>query len=255
MAFGTILATKPRHGFAEIHDPVVRRRAGADEIDNREFGVFLKQHGNCACALSWLTAGTARVFGDVSANDDRLAAGAIKCQMTNRTLHAVYAAEAGMLEFRHLAAARYWRSAACLQCPVHHALNDDRAGRVVGAGFGAQAQELHSARVDVVLVNQANDGCRGHGVDTVIRTAYAKTAPHYLTNLGPLVARPVAPILQPHLIRWDIGGEAADSDGFCLWVLVHRRDMSSPGILEVPGVALNYLLHGADERTFNLTRR
>ena len=60
-------------------------------------------------------------------------------------------------------------------------------------------------RVDIVLFDQPQDRCGGHRINTLIGPTHAKTAPNDLTYLGPLVARPVTPIVEPHPKRRHVG--------------------------------------------------
>ncbi len=132
--------------------------------------------------------------------------------MADRALHAIDAAKAGVLELGDLAAASDGRFAARFQGPVDHAFDDDRAGRVIGARFGAQPEELDARRVDVVLLDQPHDRGRGHRVNALVGPAHAETAPDDLANLGPLVVGPVTPVLEPDSIGRNIRSKAADAD-------------------------------------------
>ena len=108
--------------------------------------------------------------------------------MAYRALHAVNTAKAGVLEFGHFATAGNRRFAARLEGLVDHALDDDGAGRIVSAGFCAQAEEFHPRGIDIVLIDQANDGRGCHRVDALVRAPHAETAPYNLAHLGPVFA-------------------------------------------------------------------
>ncbi len=214
MRLGTILATEPDHRLAEIHDPVIGRRARTDEVNDSQRGVFFEQHRDRAGALRRLATGAARILGNIGTDDDRLAAGTVQRKMANCTLHAVNTAQASMLEFRNFTAARNRRHAPRLERLVDHALDDNGAGRIVGARLGAETQELDARRIDVVLVDQAHDGGGRHRVNAVIGPAYPETAADDFADLGPVIAGPLAPVLEPHAIRRHVGSEAGDPDGF-----------------------------------------
>ncbi len=128
--------------------------------------------------------------------------------MPDSPLHAVNAAQAGVLELGNLAAARNRRYATGFERRVDHALYDDRAGGVVGTGFGAQAQELDSRGVDIVLVDKTHDGRRRHCIDAVVGPAHAEAAADDFPHLGPVTAGPLAPVLEPDAIGRHVGGEA-----------------------------------------------
>ena len=205
---GTVLPAEAHHRLAEIHDAIVRGGTGADEVDDGKFRILLQQHRHGARALRGFTTRAARILRDVRTYDDGLAAGAVEGEVPYGAFHAVNAAQAGMLEFGHFAASRDRRHAARLQCLVHHSLYDDCAGGIVGAGLGAEAQELDPRGVDVVLLDQAHDGRCRHRVDAVIRPANAETASHDFAHLRPMAAGPLAPVLEPDPIGRHVGGEA-----------------------------------------------
>src|SRR5690606_5812688 len=119
---------------------------------------------------------------------------------------AVNAAETCVFEFGHLAAAGDGRFSLRLQGTVHHALHDDRPGGVVGTGLGAEPQEFTAQRVDVVLLYEPHYRRRRQRIDAVVRTAYAKAAPDDLADFRPVVARPFAPVVEPHAIGRHISG-------------------------------------------------
>ncbi len=126
--------------------------------------------------------------------------------MTQRPFHAVYAAETGVLELGHFAAAGDRRLALSHEGLVHHSLDDDRPGGVVRARFGAEPQELHAHRIDIVLVDQADDGGRRQGIDAVVRPPYAEAASDYLAYFRPVITGPFAPIVEPHPKRGHVSG-------------------------------------------------
>jgi hypothetical protein len=215
MSFRAVLAAETQHGLAEVHDAIVGGRAGADQVDDGELRVLFEEHGDGARALRRFTRAAARVLGDIGADDDRLATGAVEREVADGAFHAVHAAEAGMLELGNFAAARDRLHAARDQGLVDHALDDNGARRIVGARLGAQAQEFHTCRIDVVLVDQAHDGIGRHCVHAVLRATHAEAATDNITDLRPLVSGPVAPIFQPYPVRRDVAGEAAYSYGSC----------------------------------------
>ena len=163
--------------------------------------------------------------------------------MTDRTLHSVDATETGVLELRNLAASRDRRFAARDERLVDHAFDDDRPRRVIGAGLGSQPEELHAGRVDVVLFDETNDGGRRHCVNAVMRSPDTKTAPDNLADLGPLVVGPATPVFQPHTVRRDVSGEAADSNRLICCDLIHGCRLVSPAILVRRALSLNHLLN------------
>src|SRR5210317_183994 len=163
--------------------------------------------------------------------------------MANSAFHAVHAAETGVLELGNFATARNGWFAAGDQRSVDHTFNNDRTSRVIRARFSAKPEELDAGRVDVVLIDQADDRICSHRIYAVIGAAYAETAPHNLANLRPLVIRPVTPILQPYAVWWDIGGEAANSDGFSGFMVGHDGFRFSPAILVAQALSLNTLFH------------
>ena len=152
--------------------------------------------------------GVVRIGNELIDGGELRATGTVERQVANGAFHAVHAAEAGVLEFRNLAAPRYRRHPASLERTVDHAFDDDRAGRVIGARFGAQTEEFDARRVDVVLLDEPHDRGGGHRVYALVRSPDTETAPDDFANLGPLVVSPVAPILEPHTVRWHVGGEA-----------------------------------------------
>ncbi len=206
--FGPVLAAETHHRFTEVHDAIVGCGAGSDEVHDRELGVLFQQHRHGACALGGLAARAPRIFRDVGADHDRLAARAVQRQVPDGPFHAIDATEAGVLELGDFAAARDRRHAARFEGLVDHALDDDRAGRIVGARFGAETQELDARGIDVVLVDQAHDGRCRHRVDAVVGSAHAETAPDDFLHLGPVTAGPLAPVLEPDAIGRHIGGKA-----------------------------------------------
>ena len=128
VCFRAILAAEARHRLAEIHDAVIRSGPRSNQIDDRQLRIFFEQHRDGTGALGWLTRAAASVLGDIGTNDNGLATGAVEGKMTNRALHAVHAAEAGVFEFGNFAAAANRRLAAGDQRFVDHAFDDDRTG-------------------------------------------------------------------------------------------------------------------------------
>ena len=205
MTFTPVLSTEAQHRFAKIHDAIVGGRSGANQVDFSKFGIFLKQHCNCAGTLGRFAAAAASVFRDVSANNNRLATGTIQGQVAQRTLHAIHTAEASMLEFRHFAASGYRCLSLGHQGAIDHAFDNNRAGRIIRTGFRSEAKKFDPRRINVVLVNKAhNGGCR-HRINALVRTPQPKTAPNNFACFRPLIARPLAPILEPYPKRWYVG--------------------------------------------------
>ena len=154
-------------------------------------GIFLQQHRDRACTLGGLPAGATRIFGDIRANNDCLAAGTVQCQVPDRALHAVHAAKTGMLEFGYFTAAgNRWFALAQPAAWSTMPFTMMAPAELSVLGLGAEPEEFHARRVDVVLVDEPHDGCRRHGVDALIRPPNPKTAPDNLANLRPLVVAP-----------------------------------------------------------------
>src|SRR5690606_20690448 len=130
--------------------------------------------------------------------------------ITKCVLERVNAAQAGVLELRHLELPREPRSPEGLEGPVHHAPDDDRSGGVVGARLSAESQKAHLPGVDVVVQDQTQDGIRRHRVDVLVRSGDAKTAADDLLNLRPGIARPGAPSLERYPRSGYVEAHAAD---------------------------------------------
>ena len=142
MTFAPVLSAETQHGLAKIHDAIVGRCAGTAQIDTREFRVLFEQHGNCAGALRWFTTAAARIFGDISADNDSLTSCAVEREVPERTFHAIDAAQAGMFELRDFTATGNRCYALLDQCAIDHPFDNDRARGIIRAGFGAKAQKL-----------------------------------------------------------------------------------------------------------------
>src|SRR5690606_38404131 len=95
-----------RKGFAKVHRTVVGVAAARREVHLKESRFAVDQHRHRAGTLGWLSRAAERVLGDVRRDDDRLPAGAIRGEVSQRSLEPVDAGEAGVLELRHLTVAR-----------------------------------------------------------------------------------------------------------------------------------------------------
>src|SRR5690606_16987504 len=93
-----------------------------------------------------------------------------------------------------------------------HALDDDRAGRVIGARFRAETQEADAARVDLVALDEPHHGRRGHRVDALLGTAHPEAAADDRPGFLPRLVRPPAPFLEVDPIGRHVHRESADPD-------------------------------------------
>ena len=180
------------------------------------FGIPLQQHRHRAGTLGGFAGTAPGILGDVRADDDGAAVILRQREIPERVLQRVHRAEAGVLDLGHFAVAVHGGQAPGLQPVVQHALDDDRAGGIVGAGFGAQSEKADLLGIDAVLLDQAHGGRAGHGVDALARTAHPEAVPYHGAGLAPRRPGPPAPVLQAHSIGGHIGRESADPD-----ILVH----------------------------------
>eukprot|EP00754_Rhynchopus_humris_P024089 Rhum_TRINITY_DN14863_c3_g1::Rhum_TRINITY_DN14863_c3_g1_i1::g.123627::m.123627 len=215
-----LVAEVPRHRLAEVGAAIRRRRPSVAVVDGQQLRVLLDKHGDGAGALRRLAGGAALVLRDVRRDDDGLLA-APDLGVPAGVLQGVHAAEARVLELRHLDVARQASFAELVQRSVDHALHNDGAGRVVRRALRAQPNEADVLRVDVVRQHQVQHGVGRHCVRVLVRPRDAEAAADHVLHLVPLVARPLAPVLQVHLEARHVHARAADTD---LLRKPHRRD-------------------------------
>ena len=192
-------------------------------LTDSNFRVPLQQHRHRTGALGGLAGTSAGVLGDVRTDDDGATILVLQRQVAQRMLDGVDRTEARVLDFGYFAVAVDGGQSAGPEAIVQHALDDDGAGGIVRAGFGAQAEKPDPLRVDSVTLDQAHGGRAGHGIDTLMWAAHPKAVADHRAGLVPGRPGPLAPVLQTDSIGWHIGRKSADPDvsvhfEFLIWL-------------------------------------
>ena len=211
LAIVTGRLVEAREGLAEVRRPVLRVAAGYRQIDLEERGVAVHQHRHRTGTLGRLTARPDRVLGNIGADHDRQSACAIRGQVAQCSLEAVNAPQAGVLELRHLAVPGQLGTTVREKRIVDHALDDDGAGGVVAARFGAEGEHPDPRRVDVVVADKAPDRVGGKRVNALARAAHPEGSSDHTLNPAPWFAVPLSPVFETHAVLRKVQRQAAYS--------------------------------------------
>ena len=77
----------------------------------------------------------------------------------------------------------------------------------------AQTEEANIGGVDIVAVDQFHDRIGRHRVDTLLRAGQPKGSADYITNFVPVLATPIAPVLQVDSKWRHVNRDTANTDG------------------------------------------
>src|SRR5690606_22817156 len=96
------LAEMARKRLTEVGAAVVRSAPGSGQVDGDELRMPLDEHGDGARPLGLFAARAALILGDVRGDDDGELSVSVAGDLTKCVLERVNAAQAGVLELRHL---------------------------------------------------------------------------------------------------------------------------------------------------------